>query len=90
MEIHGERFCALTCKYLEGTTRKRKHDPYIVGEAQWVKIRSTAYSQWVGWEKLVEHKREAISISTSVMRGSARHLEFSVRRGTHPLSRRPD
>jgi len=30
-----------------------------VGEAQWIKIRNTAYSQWVGRERLFERERES-------------------------------
>ena len=45
-------------KYLESVVAKRKYDPYIVDEAQWVKIRNTAYSQWEGREKLFERERE--------------------------------
>jgi bifunctional non-homologous end joining protein LigD len=59
VETHGEKLFALACKKdLEGIVAKRKYDPYIVGEAQWVKIRNTAYSQWEGREKLFERERE--------------------------------
>ena len=47
IETHGEKLFALAYKKdLEGIVEKRKYDPYIVGQAQWVKIRNTAYSQW--------------------------------------------
>jgi len=59
IESHGEKLFALACKKdLEGIVAKRRYDPYIVGEAQWVKIRNTAYSQWEGREKLFEGERE--------------------------------
>lgn len=49
VETHGEKLFALACKKdMEGIVAKRKYDPYIVGQVQWVKIRNTAYSQWEG------------------------------------------
>lgn len=30
-----------------------------MGQAQWIKIRNTSYSQWVEREKLCEQEREA-------------------------------
>jgi len=41
----------------EGPGRHRGEEevrPYIVGEAQWVKIRNTAYSQWEGRQTLLK------------------------------------
>jgi bifunctional non-homologous end joining protein LigD len=59
VETHGEKLYAMACKKdLEGIVAKRKYDPYIVGQAQWVKIRNTAYSQWEGRQKLFERERE--------------------------------
>jgi bifunctional non-homologous end joining protein LigD len=59
VEAHGEKLFALACKKdLEGIVAKRKYDPYIVGQAQWVKIGNTAYSHWEGQEKLFERDRE--------------------------------
>ena len=41
VETRGEKLFALACKKdLEGIVAKRRYDPYIVGEAQWVKIRN--------------------------------------------------
>jgi ATP-dependent DNA ligase len=58
VETHGEKLFALACrKDLEGIVAKRKYDPYIPGQAQWVKIRNAAYSQWVGRERLFERQR---------------------------------
>ena len=37
-------------------SRKRNYGPYIVGEAQWVKIRNPVCSQWEGREKLFERE----------------------------------
>ena len=34
-----------------------------MGQAQWIKIRNRAYSQWVGRKKLFERERELIRIS---------------------------
>jgi len=54
-----ERSCSgWPARDLEGIVTKRKYDPYIVGEARWVKKRNTAYSQWVDREKLFERERE--------------------------------
>lgn len=59
VEMHGEKLFAMACKKdLEGIVAKRKYDPYIAGQAQWVKIRNTAYSQWTGRQKLFERERE--------------------------------
>ncbi len=59
IEADGEKLFKLACKRdLEGIVAKRKYDPYIEGSAQWLKIRNTAYSQWVGREKLFERERE--------------------------------
>ena len=60
VETHGEKLFKLACKRdLEGIVAKRKYDPYIEGQAQWIKIRNTSYSQWVEREKLCEQEREA-------------------------------
>ena len=60
VEAHGEKLFKLASKRdLEGIVAKRKYDPYIVGQAQWLKIRNTACLQWVGREKLFEREREA-------------------------------
>jgi len=59
VEADGEKLFKLAYKRdLEGIVAKRKYDPYIVGEARWVKIRNTAYSQWMDGEKLFERERE--------------------------------
>ena len=60
VEANGEKLFVLACmRDLEGIVAKRKYDPYILDSAQWLKIRNTAYSQWVGREKLFEREREA-------------------------------
>jgi len=43
---------------LEGIVAKRKFDPYIPNEANWLKIRNRAYSQLQGREELFERERE--------------------------------
>jgi bifunctional non-homologous end joining protein LigD len=58
VETEGEKLFALACKKdLEGIVAKGKYDPYIAGHARWMKIRNTAYSQWVGREELFERER---------------------------------
>jgi hypothetical protein len=54
----AERLFELACQEdLEGIVAKRKYDPYIAEHARWLKIRNTAYSQWVDREKLFERER---------------------------------
>jgi bifunctional non-homologous end joining protein LigD len=58
VETDGEKLFAVACKKdLEGIVAKRKYDPYIAEHARWLKIRNTAYSQWVGREELFERER---------------------------------
>jgi hypothetical protein len=40
------RICLDCCPTPKGIVAKRNYNPYIVGEAQWIKIRNTTYPQW--------------------------------------------
>jgi hypothetical protein len=44
---------------LEGIVAKRKYDPYLPDQANWLKIRNTNYSRWEGREELFERERES-------------------------------
>ena len=58
IEENGEALFELACKCdLEGIVAKRKGDPYLPDQTTWLKIRNTAYSQWVGREELFERER---------------------------------
>ena len=50
-----QRICELD---LKGIVAKRKFDPYLPEQANWLKIRNRKYSQWVGREELFERERE--------------------------------
>jgi len=59
VESAGEELFRISCENdLEGIVAKRKYDPYIAGQAQWLKIRNQNYSQWVGRHELFERERE--------------------------------
>jgi len=59
VERDGESLFGLVCENdLEGIVAKRKFDPYIPGQASWLKIRNTNYSQWEGREELFNRERE--------------------------------
>lgn len=59
VENDGESLFQLACANdLEGIVAKRKVDPYLLGQASWLKIRNTNYSQWDGREELFERERE--------------------------------
>jgi bifunctional non-homologous end joining protein LigD len=54
----GEALFRLACDNdLEGIVAKRKADPYLPEHARWLKVRNTAYSQWIGREELFERER---------------------------------
>jgi ATP-dependent DNA ligase len=60
VEDDGEQLFQLACKNdLEGIVAKRKFDPYLPGQARWLKIRNKGYSQWEGREELFERERES-------------------------------
>lgn len=60
MEGDGKTLFAFACDQdLEGIVAKRKYEPYIPEQAEWVKIRNLDYSQWVGREELFERERES-------------------------------
>lgn len=44
---------------LEGIVAKRKYDPYLADQANWLKIRNTSYSQWEGREELFDRERDS-------------------------------
>ena len=48
----------LACKRdLEGIVAKHKFDPYLPDHTEWLKIRNTRYSQWIGRQELFEWER---------------------------------
>jgi hypothetical protein len=56
----GEGLFRLACENdLEGIVAKRKSDPYLLEYANWLKVRNSSYSQWVGREELFERERGA-------------------------------
>jgi bifunctional non-homologous end joining protein LigD len=59
VERNGEELFRLACANdLEGIVAKHRFGPYLQQQAQWLKIRNTQYSQWVGRERLFEKERE--------------------------------
>ena len=59
VELDGEGLFRLACKNdLEGIVAKRKFGPYLPGQASWLKIRNTSYSQWEGRQDLFDRERE--------------------------------
>ena len=60
VELDGLGLFHLACENdLEGIVAKRKYDPYLPGQASWLKIRNTNYSQWEGREELFDRERES-------------------------------
>lgn len=60
VERDGEGLFRLACENdLEGIVAKRKFDPYLPGQASWLKIRNTSYSQWENRQDLFERERES-------------------------------
>lgn len=60
IEGDGESLFRLACDNdLEGIVAKRKFDPYLAGQAEWLKIRNTSYSQWETRQDLFERERES-------------------------------
>ena len=61
VEGAGQALFNFVCQRdLEGIVAKRKFDPYLLdGNAEWLKIRNKAYSQWVGREELFERERSS-------------------------------
>ena len=63
VEHDGESLFRLACDSdLEGIVAKRKFDPYLAGQAQWLKIRNTSYTQWESREELFDRERETVLI----------------------------
>ena len=59
VERDGESLFQIACENdLEGVVAKRKFDPYLPNQANWLKIRNSAYSQWEGRQGLFERERE--------------------------------
>ena len=59
IEHEGESLFRLACENdLEGIVAKRKYDPYLPDQANWLKIRNPEYSQWEGRQELFERERE--------------------------------
>ena len=60
IEGDGEALFRLACENdLEGIVAKRKSDPYLAENVQWLKIRNQEYSQWAGREQLFERERSS-------------------------------
>lgn len=58
VERDGEGLFRLACHNdLEGIVAKRKVDPYLPDQANWLKIRNRYYSQLIGREELFERER---------------------------------
>ena len=57
------------CPTPKGIVAKRNYNPYIVGEAQWIKIRNTTYSQGETGEAV---RARTGSRSTALLMGSVR------------------
>jgi len=58
IEGDGEGLFRLACEHdLEGIVAKRNSEPYLPEHANWLKIRNSNYSQWIGREELFERER---------------------------------